>query len=31
MVDGKIDEEWTSWNRLDMVEQLVGLPDWYLK
>jgi steroid delta-isomerase-like uncharacterized protein len=27
--DGKIIEEITSWNRLDMYEQLVGLPDWY--
>jgi steroid delta-isomerase-like uncharacterized protein len=27
--DGKIAEEITSWNRLDMYEQLVGLPDWF--
>jgi steroid delta-isomerase-like uncharacterized protein len=26
---GKIAEEITSWNRLDMYEQLVGLPDWF--
>jgi predicted ester cyclase len=28
--EGKIEEEYTNWNRLDMYEQLVGLPDWYL-
>lgn len=27
--DGKIAEEITSWNKLDMYEQLVGLPDWF--
>jgi steroid delta-isomerase-like uncharacterized protein len=28
--DGKITDEITSWNRLDMYEQLVGLPEWFL-
>jgi steroid delta-isomerase-like uncharacterized protein len=27
--DGKIVDEITSWNRLDMYQQLVGLPEWF--
>ncbi len=29
VVASKIEGEWTTWNRLDMYEQLVGLPNWF--
>jgi predicted ester cyclase len=29
VIANKIDGEQTMWNRLDMYEQLVGLPDWF--
>jgi predicted ester cyclase len=29
VVAGRIEGEWTTWNRLDMYEQLVGLPNWF--